>query len=74
MKDVWDACIAAGIPIPTPVERFFDDGPPDPAGITMNLTDAACCREWKSDYCSGFEVDLAALPPNITHLRFQNCW
>jgi hypothetical protein len=40
MKEVYDACEAAGISIPDEVDDFFNGEPPDEAGVRVDLEDA----------------------------------
>lgn len=82
MKAVWDACVAAGIAIPDGIYDYFDGVAPDPAGVSVDLTN------WDGSRASadkqgavkslgegnGFEVDLRRLPPDVVILRFVNSW
>lgn len=72
MKAVWDACQAANVPVPQTVDDFFDGEDPDPAGIEIDLP----LREWHDAVgtSSGYELDLAAVPPHVKTLRFYNSW
>lgn len=72
MKAVYDACVAAKIPVPQDVDQFFDSERPDPAGVQISLTRGNCeaVREWNSEYGMGYEVDLDKLPLHIKMIRF----
>jgi len=71
MRDVWQACKAAGIAVPTVVEMFFDDGEPDPQGQEVELPS----QEWTNgDMCQGIEIDVAKIPSRVKTIRFYNCW
>lgn len=73
MKTAYEACEAAGIPVPREVERFFDDEPPgDRPGAEVSIKGALC--EWSDTYRSGYEVDLTKLPPDVRILRFYNAY
>lgn len=74
MKAIWDACKAAGIKQPDEVGKFFNWEPPDDAGVEVNLEKTACCREWRREMQEGFEVDVKALPADVTHVRFYNSY
>jgi hypothetical protein len=70
MKAIWDACRAAGVPVPEEVEDFFGDGEPDPAGVEIVLP----LREWRDATGEGYEIDMAAIPPQVKTIRFCNSW
>ncbi len=70
MKAVYDACTAAGIDVPDEVMRFFNYEGPDPAGVVIDIPS----REWKSDYYSGTEVDVADIPDGVRTIRFVISW
>jgi hypothetical protein len=71
MKAIWDACGAAQIPVPGEVEEFFGGEAPDPAGVEVDLP----LREWQEDGASaGYELDVAAIPPQVKTIRFYNSW
>lgn len=72
MKAVWEASEAAGLQVPEAVREFFNWHAPEENGIEVEIESATA--EWKNDYCSGLVVELAKLPSNITHIRFENCW
>ena len=74
MKKVFDACRAAGVPIPREVERFFNDEVPDISGLKIDMTDHPSVMRYKDDMREGFEVDIKSLPPHITRIRFYNSW
>ena len=72
MKAVYDACVAAKIPVPQDVDQFFDGERPDAAGVQIDLMRGKCegVRDWNSEYGQGYEVDLSKLPPHIKTIRF----
>jgi hypothetical protein len=79
MKQVYDACKAAGIDPPDRVIKFFGGEAPDPAGVERHLdvmTRASAVKAWSAEHgaSSGFEVDLRKLDPDIKILRFYNSW
>ncbi len=73
-KAAYDACKAAGVPVPREVLAFFDDVAPDPAGVIIELDRKPGVEAWSGDSASGFEVDLSKLPPHVKFLRFYNAW
>ncbi len=72
MKAIWDACEAAGIPVPEEVDDFFGDTGPDPAGVEVDLD--PLLREWHGDSGAGFELDVTAIPSKVKTIRFYNSW
>lgn len=74
MKAVYDACSAAKIPVPDRVMEFFDWQAPNPNGTMVDLDLSPAISEWRENEREGFEVELAKLPKNITHLRFYLSW
>jgi len=74
MKAVYDASKAAGIDPPQVVQAFFEYGPPDEAGVEVDLDGSDAVREWKDDSSLGFEIDVRNLPPDLHILRFYNSW
>lgn len=75
MKKVWDICCETGVEVPDEVVKFFNYETPDELGIKVDLEKEGVARKWRNEHTSaGYEVDIAALPPNITHVRFENSW
>jgi hypothetical protein len=71
MWAVWNACLAAHVPVPAEVEKFFGGEPPDPAGVEVDLP----VREWNGGLGgAGYELDVSAIPPQVKTLRFWNSW
>lgn len=70
MKAIWDNCKAAGISPPPEVEKFFDYREPDPNGVEVELPK----REWSNDHASGFEIEIASIPKQVSVIRFYNSW
>ena len=68
MRQVWDACVAAGVAIPDQVHSYFHWDPPEEhllGGRPVNIS-------WKSD-SSGhrFEIDLRTLDKSVVVLKFS---
>lgn len=75
MKAVYDACKSAKVPVPDRVMDFFDWQEPNPNGILTDLDLSEAVNTWSDDNGrEGFEVELAKLPANITHIRFYMSW
>ncbi len=72
MKAVFDACEAAGTPVPAAVVSFFEGGRPDPKGVEVPL--GLAVKPWGSNDASGYEVDVTLLPKGVVLLRFANSW
>lgn len=75
MKAAWDACEAAGIPVPEEVERFFGGEKPDESGMTVSLGSQygklhESVEKWTDDMREGFQVDITKLPPGVRFVRF----
>lgn len=70
MKDVYDACVLAGVEVPDEVAEFFENGEPDPRGVEVELE----AQEWQDDMRQGFEIAIKDLPKDVTHIRFYNSW
>jgi hypothetical protein len=71
MRTIWDACCAANIPVPDEVVEFFNDTAPDPAGVEVDLP----LRKWNGGLKgAGYELDVAAIPPQVKTIRFYNSW
>ena len=74
MKAIWDACQAAGVEVPESVGDYFEGENPDSAGVRVEIEDTPAVTEWNDDSASGFEVDIRALPSDVTIIRFYNSW
>ena len=78
MLKAYRACEAAGVAIPSDVEKFFNEETPDEAGVRISLTynkkykDAV--KEYNDGDAMGYEVDLTKLPKDIKVIRFTNSW
>lgn len=70
MKGAWDACTAAGVPVPDEVDSFFGGDAPDDAGRDTEIP----YREWRGGMSEGVEVVIADLPPEVKIVRFYNSW
>lgn len=73
MKAAYDACVTAGVTVPSPVVQFFDGRDPDPAGVVVELP-AAAVKDWTGRSAQGIEVSLAHLPEDVSVVRFYNSW
>lgn len=75
MKQVYDACIGVGVEIPNEVSEFFNGDPPDDSGVIIDLDDHESVMKWDDgDMREGFQVEIAKLPKNLTHIRFVNSY
>jgi hypothetical protein len=75
MKTVWDACWAAGVPVPEEVEDFFDGTEPDAHGVEVSLETVGAIKEWGDKRGrAGYELDVSKLPKGVTVVRFFNSW
>jgi hypothetical protein len=73
MKEVRKACIRAGVEVPGSVERFFGDQDPDTdEGVEVSIEGAL--KEYTSDACQGFDVDISKLPKGLKIIRFYNAY
>lgn len=71
MLAVWDACAKAGVRPPDSVYSFFDgEYPGDKPGkeVKINVT------EHHRDSSEIYQVEIAQLPKNVTHIRFTNSY
>lgn len=74
MRDVYNACRAAGLGIPKDVEKFFEYEGPDESGVKVEIEKSSAVKEWHGNAASGFEVNLNTLDPDIKVIRFWNGW
>ena len=74
MKDAYDACMAAGVPVPNNVMDFFDHEPPDSLGVRVEIEKLPCTSKYSADMKDGFEIDIKKLPPDVTVIRFYNAY
>ncbi len=72
MKQVYDACLTAGIDIPGQVEAFFGGDRPDDSGVRIDIS--LLLEEWQEESRQGYQLDLSKLPDGIKILRFYNSW
>jgi hypothetical protein len=72
MRDVRNACVAAGIRVPDDVDRFFNFEAPDPQGQRVPLKDVA--KEWRNEHSEGIEIVIADIPKSVKVIRFINSW
>ncbi len=77
MKAAYDACTAAGIPVPDDLCEFFGDNPPDDEGVKVDedkLKQCGAVRKWAAKMRDGFEVDITKLPRDVKVVRFFNSY
>jgi len=77
MYEVYKACDTAGISPPEEVRRFFDGiyfKHIEVKGIEVELDKAAGVTKYNNENCSGFEIEVAKIPPNVKIIRFYNSW
>lgn len=74
MKDAFDACEAADVPIPADVSRFFNHENPDESGVEVPIERTDAVTEYRADMRDGFEIDLTKLPPDVKIIRFFNSY
>lgn len=73
MKQIWETCEEADVPIPKEVEEFFDDEEPgDRPGMEIDLGDAV--SEYNADMMDGYEIDITKLPPGVKIIRVYNSY
>lgn len=64
MRHAWNACVAAGVPVPEKLITFFGEKGPDPNGVPQFIQYEA--YEKTGDVVL---VDLAKLPSDVRRLR-----
>lgn len=77
MKAIWDACLDAGIEVPSEVEEFFGGQGPHQEGIVVEIEKEVCYNDdefMTLGLRNGTEgnyylIDLDSIPDNITHLK-----
>jgi len=74
MKSIYDNCVAAKIPIPEEVSKFFNYETPEENGVNINLRETKAVKEFKDDSREGLIVDLSKLPEHVKFLKFCNSW
>jgi hypothetical protein len=76
MLAAYRACKAAGVPVPEEVTCFFDDLPPEPDGVRVDVDGTPAVVSWRSGDGTreGYEVDLRLLDPDIKLLRVYNSY
>jgi hypothetical protein len=84
MKAVYDACIAADAPVPDKVDDYFGGASPDPHGVIVDLENCGkkrnglhpAVKEYNDseNESSGYEIEIAKLPKDLTHIRVYNSW
>ena len=76
----WNACEAAGVPIPETLLHFFNSVKPDPAGVVVGVCQhghmkPALATSYRDDMREGYEVKVEDL---VRHgfkvVRFVNSW
>lgn len=74
MFDAYEACKAAGIDVPDEVNEYFDWDTPNEMGRTIELRRGDSVTEYKAEMRDGYDVEIAKLPKDITHIRFFNSY
>lgn len=76
MLAAYEACQAAGVPVPDDVQEFFNWETPAPQGffVEMHAGQDGVKKFDDRKGREGYEVELAKLPKNLTHLRFYLHW
>lgn len=84
MKEAWDACNSACVPVPEEVLAFFDHEGPDEAGVVVGLTRKYADACWGSarkdesdpmvvdyegDMTDGVEIHVDRLPKDVKIVR-----
>lgn len=73
MVAVWESCQAAEVDLPDEVEDYFDYGPPDPAGMEIDLEGVSV--EWSDgDMQQGLQINMADIPSQVKIIRFVNSY
>jgi hypothetical protein len=72
MKKVWDACENADIAPPPEVQDYFENRPPDPTGVVVDISEAV--SEYNAEMQDGYEVDLSKLAKDVKVIRFVNSY
>ena len=72
MKQIYESCREADIPVPKEVDKFFNYEPPDEDGVVIPLRDIS--KDWTHpQHCaSGIEIELAKIPKHVKVLRIVN--
>lgn len=73
MLRAWQACEAAGVPVPQELWDFFGgEKPGSKPGATIDIGDAV--EELSEDATNIYQVDLTKIPDNLRYIRFTNSW
>lgn len=71
MQKIWELCRAQKVSVPDEVDSFFNGETPDTSGVRVKLGKAQGVIESRTEYYSGFEVDLRKLPTDVKIIRFE---
>ena len=77
MRDVWEACRVAGVPLPAEVDHFFDHKDPHPKGVEVllgDLIESGALRTGGNEVVAWFDLDVTKLPDGVTKLRIYDDW
>lgn len=66
-KIAYEACVAAGVPIPDALSAYFLHQPPSDDGFEIDLGKIGVEEHAEDAYC--MIVDLTKIPEDITRLR-----
>ena len=75
MYAIYKACETAGVSTPPEVDEYFNDEPPDEAGVLIFMSGACeyeAVKQWEDESGFGYEIDITRLPKDITKIRFVN--
>lgn len=72
MLTVWNACKAAGVSIPTEVEKFFEgEDPTGKPGLDFELPNL---KPVSGEDWDGYDIMLADLPKDLKIIRVCTRW
>lgn len=74
MFKAYEACIAADVPVPDDINEYFDYDTPNEMGREIELRRGDSCTEYKAEMRDGYDIEIAKLPKDITHIRFFNSY
>lgn len=74
MREVYNACMAAGLRPPDEVAEFFAYGKPHAEGEIVEDLGESKSEVSPREMASGIEIDLSKLPKGVTRIVFLNSW
>ena len=69
-QEILSICERNNVETPAEVQEYFEDSDPELSGVTMQLGPADGVTKYSADMRTGFDVEIAKLPDNVTKLRF----